>query len=67
MTTAPAPDILEQAIALIDNAASHPDPEKAMLRLERKASPEERPMFAGLWEALVLKLNEAPLDDHNPG
>jgi hypothetical protein len=61
------PDILDQATDLINNAATHPDPEKAMLRLERKASPAERPMFAGLWEALTLKLNEAGINDNDPG
>lgn len=60
-------DILEQARAIINSAATHPDPEGAMMRLQRKARPEERAMFPALWEALVLKMNEAPIDDNNPG
>lgn len=60
-------DILEEARAIINNAATHPDPERAMMRLQRKASPEERAMFPSLWEALVLKMNEAPIDDSDPG
>jgi hypothetical protein len=67
VTPETGPDILDQATDLINSAATHPDPEKAMLRLQRKASPEERLMFPGLWEALILKLNEADIDDNDPG
>lgn len=56
-------DIFAQAKAIIDQAATHPDPEAAMEALERMAGPEDLAMFAGLWEALVLKMNEEPVDD----
>lgn len=56
-------DILDEARKLIDEAATHPDPERAMMRLQRKASAEERAMFPALWEALVLKMNESAADD----
>lgn len=55
-------DILERARAIINEAATHPDPEGAMQALEREAKGEDKVMFPALWEALVLKLNEAPAE-----
>jgi hypothetical protein len=60
-------DILDRARDIINNAASHPDPEGALEALEKSAGPEDRAMFPSLWEALVLKMNEAPIDDNDPG
>ncbi|MCU0732002.1 MAG: hypothetical protein MUE84_10505 [Hyphomonas sp.] len=57
------PDLFERAQALIEASATHPDPEAAMEALEREAGPDEAHMFPALWEALVLKLNEAPIED----
>lgn len=56
-------DIFERAQALIAEAATHPDPEAAMEALEAEATPDEVHMFPMLWEALVLKMNELPVDD----
>lgn len=55
-------DVVERAMALIREAATHPDPEGAMRALERQAAPEDRPRFALLWEGLALVLNDLPRD-----
>ena len=55
-------DVVERAMALIREAATHPDPEAAMRALERHAAPEDRHCFAMLWEGLALALDDLPKD-----
>jgi len=55
-------DILDRATAIINSAATHPDPEGAMEALEAEAEGEDLVMFTGLWEALALKLNDVAED-----
>ena len=52
---------VDSAQAIIGAALSHPDPEGAMEKLEAEASADDKRKFPGLWEALVLQLNQAPL------
>lgn len=56
-------DIFDEARAIINAAQTHPDPEGAMEALEKRASRDEKPMFASLWSALTRKLNEGAPDD----
>lgn len=56
-------DVFDRARALINQAASHPDPEAAMEAIEAEASPEDQHMFPLLWEGLTLALNGATPED----
>ncbi|MCU0898960.1 MAG: hypothetical protein MUC82_00530 [Cypionkella sp.] len=56
-------DLFDRARTLINEAASHPDPEAAMEALEAEAIPQDRHMFPLLWEGLTLALNGAPPEE----
>lgn len=56
-------NLVERAVALISTAKTHRDLAAALKALEAQSPPEERFIFTGIWQLLIVILEGGGTDD----